>query len=229
MTVEKYNTQDALVLACAAHRINKGYLKEDNPVLTADHKVLYTQYANRSIVLFNLRATSVIDAAFAPLFIKVTDVDREMATDIRKFFRRLVFTAVKNDDDFWTQINAILITDTVLGNRMGFVACLPSMYLKEYAKNQFARKIADLSPEYLAPVGSEVLDLDCEIIQINRSKNYDAWNVCAIIENKLVSWMTNTDLQIGPCVVIKGKVKQHGSHWKYQCSETRLNYVKAFQ
>jgi hypothetical protein len=229
MAVEEYNTQDALVLACAAHRVNKGYLKENNPILTDDQKVVCTQYANRNIVLFNLRAPTVLEHAIAPLAIKVIDRDREMADEIRKFFRRLVFTAVKNDDEFWTQMNAILINETVSGNRMGFVACLPSMYLREYAKHQFARKIADLSPEYLAPVGTEILDLDCEIIQINRSKNYDAWNVCAIIENKMVSWMTNKDLQVGPCVVIKAKVKQHGSHWKYQSHETRLNYVKAFQ
>ena len=229
MSEELYSTQDALILACAAHRQNCGYLKEPKHTLTSDNKVLFTQYANKDIVLFNLRAPNIPDHAIAPLAIKVTDKDREMADDIRKFFRRLVFSAVKNDEDFWTQVNALLINDSVPKNRMGYVACLPSMYLKEYSRVQFERKIKDLTAEWFEPVGSELLDKDCEIIEVKRSKNYDAWNICAIIDNKMVSWMSKRELNPGPCVLIKGKVKDLSLHWKFQCHETRLNYVKAFQ
>lgn len=229
MSEETYNTQDALILACAAHHQNGGYLKEPVPVLTSDGKVIYQQYANKDIILFNLRAPNIPDHAIAPLAIKITDRDREMAENIRKFFRRLVFTAVKNEEDFWTQVNALLINDTVPKNRMGYIACLPSMYIKEYARVQFERKIKDLTPEWLGPIGSEVLDRDCEIIEVKRSKNYDVWNICAIIDNKMVSWMSKPELIPGPCVLIKGKVKDNSLHWKFQCHETRLNYVKAFQ
>lgn len=229
MSEEVYNTQTALELACAAHHQNGGYLKEPNPVTTTDGKVMFTQYANKDIILFNLRAPNVVEHAVAPLAIKITDKDREMAANIRKFFRRLVFAAVKNEEDFWTQVNALLINDTVPKNRMGYIACLPSMYLKEYAKNQFERKVKDLATEWLAPIGSELLDLDCEIIEVKRSKNYDVWNICAIVDNKMVSWMSKPELIPGPCVLIKAKVKDHSLHWKYHCNETRLNYVKAFQ
>lgn len=229
MSEEVYSTQDALELACAAHNQNKGYLKEPKPVLAPDDKVLYTEYANKDLVLFNLRAPNIPDHAIAPLAMKLTDKDREMAKDIRKFFRRLAFTAIKNEDDFWTQMNVILSNDTVPKNKMGFIACLPSMYLKEYAKHAFERRVKDLTLEHLASIGTELLDLDCDIIDIRRSKNYDAWNVCAIIDNKMVSWLSKVELNPGPCVLIKGKVKDNSYHWKYHCHETRLNYVKAFQ
>ncbi len=229
MSEETYKTQDALVLACAAHRQNGEYLKEDVPVLTADNKVMYTRFSNKNLVVFNLRAPDVPEHAIAPLAMRVIDSDREMAEDIRKFFRRLVFAAVKNEEDFWTQVNAILINDQVPKNRIGYVACLPSMYLKEYAKNKFERIIKDLAAEHLGEVCDELLDRDCEIIDVRRSKNYDAWNICAIIDNKMASWMSKDALNPGPCVLIKGKVKDTSFHWKYQCHETRLNYVKAFQ
>jgi hypothetical protein len=86
-----------------------------------------------------------------------------------------------------------------------------------------------LTNEHIGYINEEIFDKDCEIIEVKRSKNYDAWNTCAIIDNKLVSWMGKNELKLGPCVVIKAKIKEHSMHWKYQVPETRMNYVKAFQ
>mgnify|MGYP000405731007 CR=1 FL=1 len=83
--------------------------------------------------------------------------------------------------------------------------------------------------EDLANVGAEVFDLDCEILSCQRSKNYDAYNVDAIINNMMVSWMGKTKFELGPCVVIKAKVKDHARHWKYENAVTRLNYVKLYK
>ena len=141
----------------------------------------------------------------------------------------MVFTAVKNDDEFYTQLNAILINEDIALNRLGFVACLPGTYFRDYAKTRFEKVINDLTKEHIGLVGDEILDKDCDIIEVKRSKNYDAWNTCAIIDNKLVSWMGKNELKLGPCVVIKAKIKEHSLHWKYAIPETRMNYVKAFQ
>jgi hypothetical protein len=77
--------------------------------------------------------------------------------------------------------------------------------------------------------GDELFDKDCEIIKCKKSKNYDAFNIDAIIDNKLTSWMSKPMLQMGPCVLIKGKIKDHSKHWQQPVDVTRLNYVKAFQ
>lgn len=112
-----YPTQRALELACAAHRINKGYLKEPVVTYSDDGKVMYTTHTNRELVLFNLKNPLVPVTAIAPMRVAIIDVDREMAADIRKYFRKLVFQAVKNEDEFWTQLNAILTNDEVPENR----------------------------------------------------------------------------------------------------------------
>ena len=74
-----------------------------------------------------------------------------------------------------------------------------------------------------------IVDKDCEIIEVKRSNNFDAYNILAIIDNKIVSWFSKHELKVGDCIVQKAKVKQHGENWLTKNSETRLNYVKAAQ
>jgi hypothetical protein len=223
-----FPTQQVLELACAAQRVNKGYIKEYQAVFADDGKAVSSIYSNRDLILVTLDE-NLVKHTVKPMLLKVTNEDKELAADIRKYFRKLVFSAVKNDDEFYTQLNAVLINEEIALNRLGFVACLPGTYARDYAKSRFEKIIDDLNREHIGTVGCELLDKDCEIIEVKRSKNYDAWNTCAIIENKMVSWMGKNELKLGPCVIIRAKVKEHSSHWKYHVPETRLNYVKAFQ
>lgn len=223
-----FPTQRVLELACAAHRVNKGYVKELQVVYAADGVAMTNVFTNKDLILVTLNE-SLVSHTVKPKLLKITEEDQALASEIRRYFRKLVFAAVKNDDEFYTQLNVILLSEDVALNRLGFVACLPGTYFRDYAKTKFEKIISDISKEYLDTIGSEILDKDCEIIEVRRSKNYEAWNICAIIENKLVSWMSKNELNLGPCVVIKGKIKDHSLHWKYAVPETRMNYVKAFQ
>jgi hypothetical protein len=223
-----FPTQQVLELACAAYRTNKGYIKEYQTVFADDGKAMASVFSNKDLMLVTLDE-NLIKHTVKPMMLRVNDEDKQLAIDIRKYFRKLVFSAVKNDDEFYTQLNAVLINEEVALNRLGFVACLPTTYFRDYSKSKFEKVINDLTKEHIGSIGDELLDKDCEIIQVTRSKNYDAWNTCAIIDNKLVSWMGKNELKLGPCVLIKGKVKDHSMHWKYHIPETRMNYVKAFQ
>ena len=68
-----------------------------------------------------------------------------------------------------------------------------------------------------------------EIISSVKSKNFEGYNIDAIINNRMASWLNKTNLQVGACVVVKAKVKDHSKHWKHGNDVTRLNYVKAAQ
>ena len=126
-------------------------------------------------------------------------------------------------------MNSLLNAETVPKNKFGFIACLPSVYKRDYSRNQTEKRVKTLDQGYVGLIGEQILDKDCEILNSQRSKNFEAWNIDAIIDNKMVSWFSQTDLKLGPCVVIKGKVKDHSKHWKYGSAVTRLNYVKAAQ
>lgn len=155
--------------------------------------------------------------------------DAEQAEEIIKYFRRLMFSAIQGDNEFQTEVNSLLNLEEVPLNKFGFIACLPSVYKRDFGRNQLEKRIKSADNEYLADVGENLLDLDCEVLTCQRSKNFDAFNVDAIINNKMVSWMSKYELKLGPAVIVKAKVKDHTKHWKFENPVTRLNYVKAAQ
>lgn len=217
-----------LELACTAQRLNKDYIKESETLYTTDGKVKHIIMPNKELMKMTLHSDPKYTGPVPPKLVP-NDEDRELAEDIRKYFRKLLFAAIDGDNEFKTEINSLLNSETVPINKFGFIACLPSVYKRDYARTQLEKRIKTIDDGYLSDVDSWLLDLDSEILSSQRSKNYEAYNIEAIINNKMASWMSKVDLKLGPAVIVKAKVKAHAHHWKYQNSVTRLNYVKAAQ
>lgn len=217
-----------LELACAAQRVNKDYVKEQEVLYTEDGKVKHIILPNKELIKMTLKLDPRYNGPVPPKLVP-TEEDKELALEIRKYFRKLMFSAIEGDNEFKTEVNSLLNSENVPFNKFGFIACLPSVYKRDYAINQIEKQVKTLNEGYLSLIGDTVFDLDCEILESKRSKNYDAFNITAIIDNKMVSWFSKVDLKIGACVIIKAKVKDHSKHWKHQNDVTRLNYVKAAQ
>jgi hypothetical protein len=229
---DNHPVQQVLELACAAQRLNKNYVKETVPVYSEDGRIMTYVWANKMLVLFmlypeNYKKTSPED--MPPPLLRITPEDVAQADVIQKYFRRLMFSAVQGENEFQTKVNSLLETGTVKVNEFGYIACLPSFYQRDHAHTQIKKRSRSVEDVYLAEISAWVTDKDCEIMGCQRSKNFDAWNIDAIIDNKMVSWMSKVDLKIGPAVIVKAKVKDHTKHWKYENSVTRLHYVKAVQ
>lgn len=229
--VQEYPLQVVLELACAAQRVNKDYVKVTEPVYSDDNKLMSYKWDNKLLMLTTLDPTKFTpsDDKLKPPLLCTNKEDQELANEIKKFYRRLAFVAIQGDNEFKTEVNALLNSDTVPSNRLGFIACLPSVYKREYGALQLEKRVKSADDGYLACIGDNVLDADCEVLVCQRSKNFDAFNVDAIIDNKMVSWMSKYELKLGPAVIVKAKVKDHTKHWKYENPVTRLNYVKAAQ
>lgn len=229
---ELHSVVAILELACAAQRINRDYIKETTPVYSDDMKIMSYKWANKMLMLTSLypeNYRSTHDSEAPPPLLKITEEDKSSAEEIKKYFRKLMFSAVKGDNDFHTEVNALLENGQVPVNKFGFIACLPMVYKRDLAKKLFEKRIKEIEDAYVGMPGEIIIDKDCEILESIRSKQYDAFNILAIIDNKMVSWMGKVDLNLGPCVVQKAKIKEHSRHWKHQSKVTRLNYVKAFQ
>jgi hypothetical protein len=155
--------------------------------------------------------------------------DITLAEEIRKHFRKFLFSAIEGENDFQTNINTILSSDTVKQNQFGYVACLPSVHVRDVAQTKVKRAAKAVEEGYLGEIGSNLKDLDAEIISSVKSKNFEGYNIDAIINNKMASWLNKTSLNLGACVIVKAKIKDHTKHWKHQNDVTRLNYVKAAQ
>ena len=230
MSKKEFPTQQVLELACAAQRINGAYIKEDAPVYSEDGAFMYLKHTNKMQMLCTLEpAIWTADPKDAPMPLKVLSEDVALAEEIKKHFRKFMFSAIEGENDFQTNINTILSGDTVKQNQFGYVACLPSVYVRDIAQSKVKKAARSVEAGILAEIGSTIKDLDAEIISSIKSKNFEGYNIDAIINNKMVSWMNKVTLELGPAVIVKAKVKDCNKHWKHQNDVTRLHYVKAAQ
>ena len=228
--MKEFPTQQVLELACSAQRVNGAYIKESAPVYSEDGAFMYLKHTNKMMMLCTLNPSNwTADPKDAPMPLKILPEDTAQAEEIKRHFRKFMFSAIDGENDFQTNINTILSSDTVKPNQFGYVACLPSVHIRDVAQTKVKKAARAVEEGCLAEIGSTVKDLDAEIISSVKSKNFEGWNIDAIINNKMVSWMNKTDLKLGPAVIIKAKVKDCNKHWKHQNDVTRLHYVKAAQ
>ena len=227
----EYPLQTILELACAAQRLNKDYVKRTEPIYSDDNKIMSYKWDNKLLMNITLDPSmyKAADDNLKPPLLCTNHEDTELAEEIRKFYRRLAFTAIEGENEFLTEINSLLNSENIPKNKFGFIACLPSVFKRDFGRHQLDKKVKTVDEGWLSCIGDNILDADCEVLTCQRSKNFDAFNIDAIIDNKMVSWMSKVELKLGPAVIVKAKVKDHGFHWKHKNPVTRLNYVKAAQ
>ena len=230
MTKKEFPTQQVLELACAAQRVNGEYLKEAEGVYSSDGVYMYTKQTNKMLMLCTVEPTIwTADPKDAPMPLKITDADVALAQEIKTYFKRLLFAAIEGENEFQTNINSFLNSENIETKNFGYIACLPSVYARDRVQNKIKKVARSVDEGYLGEVGGQLKDLDAEILSSVKSKNFEGYNIDAIINNKMASWINKTSLNLGACVIVKAKVKDHTKHWKHQNDVTRLNYVKAAQ
>lgn len=223
-----YPVQQMLELACAAQRCNNDYVKDNETMYSDDGKVMGYKYSNKMLMLFTLdEKRRVGDPAYLPPMLQITDADRAKVEDIRSYYRRLMFTIMAQpDNSFLNEIHSLLNKEMMSENKVGFIACLPSTYARDVQRNDVNKILKDCVNSYLGAPESKVENLSATVIECTRSKNFEAFNVLAIVDNKLVSWFTKFPIKIGDVTITSAKVKANNEHWLSKKYETRLNYVK---
>lgn len=231
MKDQKFSTQFVLELSCAAYRFyNNEYIKDDTSFL----HTLSTEnpkYPNKDLMLSTVginRYTTPEGINVIPR-LEVCDQDKEFAEKIRKYYKRAIFSAVTGDNDFLTKVFNSLTLEEIEVNHFGYIACLPHVYIKDIKKANIRKHLENAESHSLGELDQLVEDLDVEIIDVKKSANYDTYNVLAIIDNKIVSWMHKNAPVLGPAVLVKGKIKGVQKSWRIDKIETRLNYVKVVQ
>ena len=231
MEPQKFNTQTVLELACAAYRFyGNVYVKDDLSVLKV-HDTDTPIFPNKDLMLNAMginRFKSVNGISTIPL-ISTNLEDREFADQIRKWYKKAIFVAVTGENDFLTSIFGILSNDEIAQNQFGYIACLPHVYKKDVKKSHIKKMLNEAEDVQLGVIDQVIADLDTEILEVKKSENYDAYNVLALIDNKIASWMSSKEIKEGPAVLIKGKIKAIQKSYRVGKTETRLNYVKVAQ
>ena len=156
----EYPVQQILELACAAQRMNGEYNKETSPVYSDDFKIMGYKFSNKTLML---RAVSAIDFenGVIPDAITVTEEDINLTSEIRSYYRRLMFSVMADpDNNFQQEVMSLLNKEMMSGNKFGFIACLPSTYERDRKRNNMSKILRECDNSYLSPIESKIFDVE---------------------------------------------------------------------
>jgi hypothetical protein len=192
--------------ACAAYRINGGYLKE--PETVGDQVVRPT---NRDLVRRALDQSSLI-----------TDADRDMARNCRRHMAAAVtMQALRTELGEWARITAKVCELDTVDSMYDFsvITAMPHSYVKQLKKESVDARLARCDG-LIGKLGDKV-ELAVEVVRNNYSAKYNTWFVSAVTtDDRAVFFAYREEIRPETNLDIRGTVKRHTD------SATQLNRVK---
>jgi hypothetical protein len=192
--------------ACAAYRINGGYLKE--PEMIGDQVVRPT---NRDLVRRALDQDSLI-----------TDADRDMAKNCRRHMAAAVtLQALRSELGEWARITAKVCDLDTIASMYDFsvITAMPHSYVKQLKKESVDARLARCDGLIGKP--GDKVELAIEVVRNNYSAKYNTWFVSAVTtDDHAVFFAYREEIRPETNLNIRGTVKRHTD------SATQLNRVK---
>jgi hypothetical protein len=202
-----YNTVDVFAAACAANRVNGGYLRYAE---TNDESVT-SKLANKVLI------RQFLDGTF-----DVRDSDREQGEKVMQHCRSLTFKLLtdKRLSDFEQNMLSIVEKETLDSNYdIAIVSSLPNTYNRSEYRRAVDTRIRE-TEGVLGTVGERV-QVTAEVVKSYFSDQWGTHFITAITDdNKQVFFAYKQSLTVGDNINIDGKVKAHRDN------ATQLNYVK---
>jgi len=219
-------TQEALAVACAAQRINGGYVKDTRRFSEPDNK---TQFANKEIVKFAYHG----DPSYLPMdYVRPipTEEDYVQVAEIQKWMKRYVMLGLGEVDDFKRDMINAVSADVVPVNNLGRVAFIPEFVKRDQHESGLKKEIRVeyRNSQYLGKE-KDVVEGVVKILDKRYSQQWESFNYVAVIDGNLVSFMNKFEYEVGTMKRIKGKVKAQTQNKLFSANETRLNYVKLYK
>jgi hypothetical protein len=202
-----YNTVDVFAAACAANRVNGGYLKytetnDESGTSKLANKVLIRQF---------------LDGTF-----DVRDGDRDQGEKVMQHCRSLTFKLLtdKRLSDFEQNMLSIVEKETLDSNYdIAIVSSLPNTYNRSEYRRAVDTRIRETNGVF-GTVGERV-QVTAEVVKSYFSEQWGTHFITAITDdNKQVFFAYKQSLTVGDNINIDGKVKAHRDN------STQLNYVK---
>jgi len=220
------STQEALAMACAAQRINGGYVKDTRRFSEEENK---TQFANKEIVKFAYHG----DPSYLPTdYVKPTPTEEDYAqvAEIQKWMRRYVMLGLADLDDFKRDMINSVSADVVPVNNLGRIAFIPEFVKRDQHETGLTKeiRIEYRDSQYLGKE-KDVVEGVAKILDKRYSSQWESYNYVAVIDGNLISFMNKFEYNIGDMKRIKAKVKAQTKNKLFSANETRLNYVKLYK
>lgn len=202
-----YDIANVFAAACAAHRVNGGYIKYSE----VDDEGNVTKQPNKYLIREFLMGSS-----------EVRDEDREMGEKVRQYCNSLTFKLLsdKRLNEFEVTMLTIAEKETTDSNYdIAVVSSLPASYERSLVRAEQNVRLREASGCISADVGAKV-ELDVEVVRCNYSNEWGVFYVTAIADEGVVFFAKNNKIDIDSKIRIKGKVKRHKE------DRTQLSHVK---
>lgn len=202
-----YNVADVFAAACAAHRVNGGYVKyaehdDEGNVVKQPNKYLIRDVLNGSFAILN--------------------EDRDLSEKVMQFCRSLTFKLLsdKRLSDFEASMLSIVEKETTDSNYdIAVASSLPASYERSLVRAEQNVRLREASGCIDADIGSKV-ELDIEVVRCNYSNEWGVFYVTAITDSGVVFFARSIKIEVGSKIRIRGKVKRHKE------DRTQVSHVK---
>lgn len=140
-------------------------------------------------------------------------------------------TIVKNKENssslMWQQLNRCYKTESADVEDFSIIAKLPALYESTPSERKISvfEKAAIVHSDW--SVGDWLKSQLAFVYSSNKAKNYNGYNIQAIIDQKLVSWFSTSDISPG-LIKLSGSVKSVSHTIGDARTLTRLQYVKVY-
>ncbi len=202
--------------AAAAQRINDGYFKETQ-FGTKDGFLdtnVVIKRANKELVKNWLRTND---------FSTVTEADYAAGQKARDHFKGYTLLAIAGKlNDFQNTAMQIAAKEVFTGRDMydfAVISCLPSVALRDAAKNDLKRDI--YASEQLQGAEGDAVQGEIHVVNTRFNPEYNKYRITARMGEAFVDFWFGRDLTAGYNYKVKGKIKRVRGD-----KTTQLNYVK---
>lgn len=205
-----YATFTAFAAACAAHRINDGYFKQDQ-ITFHDEGHTVDKLANKTLMRAILGGEH-----------EIRDEDRIHADLVIEHCKALSFKilAGKPLTDFEVAMLRISNLETTDSNYdLAVIASLPSTYARAQVRREQDSRLREACGCIPFSVG-EKIKLEIEVVRCNYSNTWGIYCVTAITDSGVVFFSSKNAIDLCSKIEIKGKVKAHKE------DRTQLSHVK---
>ena len=208
-----YTADQVWSAACAAYRVNGGYLK--HPEVTEEGRIL--RPTNRELVRLYLTDES---AQF------VTVADQKQGTKCRSdLLKQATMSALRNRASEWDLLTAEMasLKTVTTDYELSVITAMPKSHAQNLTRETVDGRLAYCDSTPVGPVNHRV-DIVGEVVRSNYSSQYNTHYVTVITQdNRQVFFAYRERIEPGANIRICGRVKRHADR------ATQLSRVKISQ
>lgn len=223
MTIPSYKASDVKLLAFAAYRINKGYVKETQRY----SENTPTKFSNKEIVKYSLEYNADNEAYVPSDFIipKILDEDHVALAAADKHMRRYTLLGLGDLNDFQADVFAAYSQDTLPVNKTGLIAYLPAFVERELDDKMYKRRLKTEFAESRAIEDKKILG-ELEILKRVYSVNYETFFYTAGFNGNLVMFSNKFEYKVGEVFGFRANIKGQQTDRDTNLTVNKINYVK---